>query len=383
MFCSVEGVILPFVKGQNSPELEKMYGRKAYCPPEEFEGIAGRFYRNNGDGTFTDETEKAGFLPAPGKTLGVAEFDYNRDGWPDLVVANDVEADLLFKNNGDGTFKEIGIASGIAFGDRGESRAGMGIDAGVVDNSGRESVIVGNFSSEMIGVYTYKGNDLFSDRAAASRIGQPSIMMLTFGIFLFDVEYDGDLDMMTANGHIWAIKPSLDGSSFRQRPRLFLNSGDGTFADAPLVKGSIFEQKIVARGASYGDYDRDGDLDVLFTENNGPAHLWENQLSDANYLRVRLEGKASNKEGISSQLVAVIAGKRMYRRIRTGSSYLSLSEKVASFGLGNSTSVDSLLVQWPNSRQMDILLDIESNQEIKVIEGTGSYEVMATAVATK
>jgi hypothetical protein len=259
----------------------------------------------------------------------------------------------------------------------------MGIDAGVVDISGRESVVVGNFSSEMIGVYSYKGNDLFSDRASASRIGQPSIMMLTFGIFLFDVEYDGDLDMMTANGHIWAIRPSMDGSTFRQKPGLFLNSGDGTFADAPLVKGSVFEQMIVARGACYGDYDRDGDLDVLLTENNGPAHLWENQLSDANYLRVRLEGRASNKEGISSQLVAVIDGKRMYRRIRTGSSYLSISEKVASFGLGNSTHVDSLFVQWPNSSQMDILVDLESNQEIKVIEGSGSYEVMATAVATK
>ncbi len=378
MFCSVEGVIMPFVKGQNFAELEKQVGRKAYCPPNEFEGIAGTFYRNNGDGTFKDETEKAGFLPAPGKTLGVAEFDYNRDGWPDLVVANDVEADLLFKNNGDGTFKEIGVASGIAYGDRGEARAGMGIDVGVVDNSGQESIFVGNFSSEMIGVYKYKGNDLFSDRAASSKVGQPSIMILTFGLFLFDVEYDGDLDMMTANGHIWAIRPSMDGSPFRQNPKLFINNGEGTFADAPITKGSVFDQKMVARGASYGDYDRDGDLDVLLTENNGPVHLWRNDASNVNYLRVFLEGTKSNKEGISSQIIAVVDGQRMYRRPRIGSSYLSQSEKVVSFGLGESTHVDSLIVQWP-SGQEDIFTDLKGNQEIKVIEGSKVFYALTTA----
>jgi hypothetical protein len=230
----------------------------------------------------------------------------------------------------------------------------------------------------MIGVYKYTGNDLFSDRAAVSQIGQPSFLSLTFGLFLFDVEYDGDLDLLAANGHIWVIRPTLDGSTFRQKAQLFVNRGDGVFKYADSVPGGAFNQKIVARGASYGDYDRDGDLDVLINENSGPAHLWRNELSGANYLRVRLEGKTSNKEGISSQLMAVVGGKKMYRRMRTGSSYLSQSEKIVSFGLGESTHVDSLIVQWPSGKE-DIIVDLKANQELNVIEGTGRYEVIPPA----
>lgn len=373
IFCSVQGVVMP-VTGQ-SEKLEKQFGQKAYCPPNEFQGIAGRFYRNNGDGTFADETEAAGFLSVPGKSLGVAEFDYNRDGWPDIVIANDAEPDQLYKNKGDGTFVEIGKMSGIAFGDRGEARAGMGIDTGVLDDSGQESVLIGNFSSEMIGVYRHNSDGLFVDRAAMSKIGHSSFYSLTFGLVLFDVEYDGDLDMLAANGHIWAIRPSLDGSTFRQKSQLFVNRGDGVFSLAQAAPGSVFEQMMVARGASIGDYDRDGDLDVLITENGGPAHLWRNELSGANYLRVQLEGKASNTEGIGSQIIAVVGKKRMFRRIRTGSSYLSQSEKVASFGLGKNTQVDSLLVYWPGG-QTDVLLDLQGNQELQVLEGTGRYEVL-------
>jgi len=373
IFCSVQGVVSTI--NEKLSELSKKFGRKAHCSPSEFPGIGGRFYRNKGDGTFKDETNAAGFLPSPGKSLGVAECDYNQDGWPDIIVANDIEADQLYKNNGDGTFTEIGKASGMAFGDRGESRAGMGIDAGVVDKSGRETFFVGNFSSEMIGVYKYSGHDLFRDRASASKIGIPSYLSLTFGLFLFDADYDGDLDLFVANGHIWAIRPSMDGSTYRQKSQLFLNKGNGIFTHLKSVPGNAFGQKMVARASSYGDYDRDGDLDILLTENNGPAHLWRNELNAANYLRVRLQGEKSNAEGISSQIVATVNGTKMYRRMRTGSSYLSQSEKVVSFGLGEIKSVDSLLVQWP-SGQEDLFTDLEANQELKLIEGTSQYQVV-------
>ena len=367
IFCSIQGVVILDTRG--AKDLEKTYGRKVYCPPGEFSGLTNRFYQNKGDGTFTDGTETAGFITAPMKSLGVAAFDYNRDVWPDVVVTNDGEPDLLYKNNGDGTFTETGKASGIAFGETGNARAGMGVDVGVVDESGQESIFIGNFSSEMIGVYRYEGNDQFMDRAAASRIGQPSYLTLTFGLMLFDVEYDGDLDMLAANGHVWAIRPTLDGSTYRQKPQLFVNQGDGVFTHATSVPGGVFGQLLVARGASYADYDRDGDLDILITENGGPAHLWRNELSDANYLRVYLQGTDSNNEGLGSQVIAVVDGMRMYRRIRTGSSYLSQSEKVASFGLGEHNRVDSLLVQWP-SGQVDVLVNLNGNQELKVIEGT-------------
>ena len=373
IFCSIQGVVIIDTGGATN--LEQQYGQKVYCAPNEFEGISSRFYRNNGDGTFADETEQAGFFQQPGKSLGVTEFDYNRDGWPDVMVANDAEPDLLYKNNKDGTFSEIGQKSGVAFDEAGYARAGMGIDAGVVDETGQESIFIGNFSSEMIGVYTYTGNDQFVDRSATSRIGQPSYLTLTFGLILLDLEYDGDLDLLTANGHVWAVRPSLDGSTYRQKPQLFVNNGQGIFNEAKQIPGGAFSQELVARGAIYADYDRDGDLDVLLTENNGPVHLWRNELSDANYLRVRVQGTTSNKEGLGAQVVAVSGGKRMHRRIRTGSSYLSQSEKVASFGLGNSSRIDSLLVKWPNGT-VDTFTDLATNQEINVVEGTGTFEVI-------
>lgn len=377
IFCSIQGIVIVDTGG--AQDLERSYGQKVYCPPGEFTGLINRFYRNKGDGSFADETEKAGFLTPPMKSLGVMEFDFNRDSWPDLVVTNDAEPDLLYKNNGNGTFTEIGKPGGIAYGERGNARAGMGIDAGVVDESGQESIFIGNFSSEMIGVYKYTGNDQFMDRAAASKIGQPSYLTLTFGLLLFDVEYDGDLDLLAANGHVWAIRPTLDGSTYRQQPQLFVNRGDGVFSHVTAIPGGAFDQLLVARGASYGDYDRDGDLDVLLTENGGPAHLWRNELKEANYLRVYLKGTDSNNEGLGSQVIVVADGKRMYRRIRTGSSYLSQSEKVASFGLGENTSADSLLVQWP-SGQVDVFADLEGNQEIEVTEGAARFDVVPTNV---
>lgn len=366
IFCSIQGVVI--INTLGATNLEESYGQKVYCAPNEYEGLSSRFYRNNGDGTFTEETEEAGFLAAPGKSLGVASFDYNQDGWPDVMVANDAEADMLFKNKGDGTFEEIGERSGVAYDEMGYSRAGMGIDTGVVDESGNETIFVGNFSSETIGVYKYIGNDQFEDRAASSRIGQPSYLTLTFGLTLFDIEYDGDLDLMAANGHVWAVRPSLDGSTYRQKSQLFVNTGNGIFTQPTPVPGAALDQLMVARSISYADFDKDGDLDLLITENNGPAHLWQNELTDANYLRVRLQGKESNREGIGAQITAVTRNGRMHRRIRTGSSYLSQSEKVASFGLNNRTKVDSLIIQWP-SGEMDVLLDVEGNQEITVIEG--------------
>lgn len=378
IFCSIQGIVIVDTRGTKN--LEEQYGQKVYCPPSEFAGLANNFYRNTGNGTFIDETEATGFRNVASKTLGVVTLDYNRDGWPDLVVTNDAQPDFLYKNNGDGTFTEIGERSGIALGEMGNARAGMGVDAGVVDKSGQESIFVGNFSSEMIGVYKYTGNDQFQDRAAASKIGQPSYLTLTFGLFLFDIEYDGDLDLLAANGHVWAIRPTLDGSTYRQKPQLFVNNGDGLFTLATSPAGGVLNQELVARGASYADFDRDGDLDILFTENGGRVHLWRNELSNANYLRVQLKGNTSNREGLGAQISILVDGEKQYRRMRTGASYLSQSEKVVSFGLNNNTMVDSLVVHWP-SGQVDRFADVPGNQQIKVTEGSQQVEPMARQTA--
>ncbi len=348
-------------------------GTKDYCPPGMYVGVENTYYHNNGDGTFTDQTAKAGFANAPGKSLGIAELDFNEDGWPDLVIANDGERTLLYENDRDGTFTEKGTIAGIAYSEMGEARAGMGIDAGVTDSTGHVSVFVGNFSQEMVGVYRYTGKGWFADRSALSKIGRPTLPMLTFGLFLMDVDFDCDLDLFIANGHVYPIRTKfMDGITYRQPAQLFLSNNAGTFDEVGKKLGGVFAQPMVARGAAYGDYDRDGDADILLTENSGAVHLWRNDFNDPNFLRVRLEGKQSNRDGVSARIVAVVGKHRMERRVRTGSSYLSASEKTVTFGLGASARVDSVLVYWPSARA-DQFVGVAAKQEIRVIEGVGSF----------
>lgn len=347
---------------------------KSYCTPELYTGIPSRFYRNNGDGTFSDKTESAGFLPAPGKTLGIVEFDFNRDGWPDLAVANDTQRDLLYKNNGDGTFEEIGAFSGIGYDENGRARAGMGIDAGIVDPGGKETIFVGNFSKEMIGVYRYLDNGLFNDRAAASKIGRPSLLTLTFGLFLFDVDLDGDLDLYAANGHVQEeIEVTQDGITYREPPHLFINDGNGKFIDKQKEAGEALRLPVVGRGAVYCDFDRDGDLDILTTENGGPAHLLRNDSEHQNqYLRVKLVGRKSNRSACGSRVVAYAEGMMQERRVRTGSSFLSSAEKTVTFGLGSQAAADSLIVYWP-SGIVEKFTNISANQVFTVTENSDGH----------
>ena len=363
---------------------------KSYCTPEVFEGTPPRFYRNNGDGTFTEQTETAGIRPAPGKALGATMLDYNRDGWVDLGVANDQERNLLYENQGEGTFVERGVLSGIAFSDEGRARAGMGIDAGVVDGTGQETLFVGNFSNEMIGAYQHLEKGLFVNQAAASRIGFPSLLTLTFGLFLFDVDLDGDLDLFAANGHVQEdIEPVRDNIGYRQRPQLFINRGDGRFelrAPADGV-GNPLAEPIVARGAAYADYDRDGDQDILVTENGERAHLWRNNAREQSQqerlhtLSIQLEGRRSNRDGIGATVTAAVAGRHLRRMVTTGSSYLSHPEKAVVLGLGRGSRVDTLRVHWP-SGQMDQFIDVAANQSVRIVEGQATLQYVPLSAST-
>ncbi len=355
---------------------------KDYCTPQSYTGVPGRFYRNNGDGTFTDRTEAAGFLSATGKALGVIELDVNRDGWPDLMVANDTDPNQLFINRGDGTFEERGMLSGVAYDENGKTRAGMGIDAGVVDSTGEVSIFIGHFTQEMIGVWRHRGNGVFIDRAAASKIGRPSLKTLTFGLFLFDADLDGHLDLFAANGHVNpGIEQISDVFTYAEPVHLFRNRGDGTFEDvAPLI-GGVLQQPLVARGAAYADYDRDGDVDVLLCENAGGLHLWRNDLDSDAFLRVHVEGRTSNRSGLGTHLVALAGGHRMERRITSGASYLSASEQVATFGLGTHPQVDSLIVTWPGGR-VERFGPLAAGQEVLIVEGTGTVRPLSPHTAT-
>ena len=352
---------------------------KDYCTPHQYEGTPGRFYRNNGDGTFAERTQEAGLSGSPGKTLGSASLDFNNDGWTDVVVANDTERDLLYRNKGDGTFEEIGVASGMAFDRNGRARAGMGVDVAVLDGSGQPTIAIGNFSEEMVGLYRYMGNGLFMDQAPASGIGMPSLLSLTFGLFFFDVDLDSDLDLLLANGHIVEHIERIQSSiTYRQPAQLFLSQNDGTFDLATNIEGGVFEQKLVGRGAAYGDFDRDGDLDILITENGGPAHLWRNELNPkeqraVHFLRVHLEGAPHNRDALGARLIAVTGNRRQEWRVRTGGSYLSQSEKTATFGLGAATLIDTLRIYWPSGR-VDVFEQVQADQELRLVEGQTKLE---------
>ena len=359
-----------------SPESDiycsRVEDRKSYCTPEAYPGVGSRFYRNNGDGTFSDGSDLGDFGTAPGKTLAALSLDYNRDGWPDLVVANDTQRDLLFVNQGDGTFEERGVPSGIAFDESGRARAGMGIDAGVVDQTGETTVFVGHFSAEMVGVYRHAMNGFFVDRAAISRIGRPSLPTLTFGLLLFDADLDQDLDLFTANGHITEdVEEVEEGILYRQQSQLYLNSAEGTFHEMTPAPANALSSFLIARGAAWADYDRDGDIDVLVTENGGPAHLWRNEQEAGNYLRIRLEGSRSNRDGIGSRIVVHVGTSRLERYVRSGSSYLSQSQLDAHFGLGSATAVDSLAVYWP-SGIVTRLGATQGNRTLQVAEDAAS-----------
>lgn len=364
-----------------TPETDKFCahenGEKAYCIPAVYDGVASSYYHNDGDGTFTERTEEAGFtaVRAPGKSLGVTTMDYDRDGWPDLMVANDGMGDFLFRSDGDGTFTEVGMRTGVAFSEHGEARAGMGIASGDLENSGRTSVVVGNFSEEMIGVYRYDGRGSFVDRAGASQVGYDSMLSLTFGLFLSDLDLDGFLDLFAANGHVYPYRTAdQDDISYRQNPQVFLNRGDGTFRELAELEGGLLESKLVARGAAYGDYDRDGDVDLLVTENGGPAHLWRNDSEGGSFLRVRVRGRASNRDGLGAEVIVRAGGERMRRRVQTGSSYLSQSETTVTFGLGAARRADSLIVAWPSGR-VDRFADLAGDRQLHVVEGADSVAV--------
>ena len=343
-------------------------GQADYCAPATYTGTQSHYYHNNGDGSFTERTAEAGFADTPGKSLAVAEWDFNRDGRSDLVVVNDGEPDLLYLNNGDGTFAEKGVERGIAYGEHGEARAGMGVDVGVADSTGRPSIFIGNFSSEMIGVYRQTESAWFGDRAAISRIGRPSLTTLAFGVLLFDADLDTDLDLFVANGHVY-LEP-VDGSGYRQPPHLFVNKGDGTFIDMADSVGGVFRDPIVARAVARADYDRDGDLDLLVTENKGPVHLFRNDSRGGGVVRVRLEAPSRNRDALGAQVTAVVGAVRMQRRVRTGSGYLSQSEKVLTFGVGPASQIDTLLVRWPNGNT-ETFTDLPAGYEVHLIEGEG------------
>jgi hypothetical protein len=344
---------------------------KSYCTPESYKGASLRLWHNNGNGTFTDVTKKAGLWDPTSKSLGIAILDANQDGWPDIAVSNDTQPNKLYINNRNGTFTEKGIPEGVAYSEDGVARAGMGIDAADYDQSGYPSLLVTNFSNQMIALYQNQKNGLFVDVAPTSEIGRSSLLTLGFGCFFFDYNLDGWPDIYVADGH---LDPDIEHIQRRVRyaepPHLFRNLNGKGFDDVAAEMGRAFDAPRVARGAAYGDINNDGAPDLIITANGGPAALFLNQGTTNHALRIRLIGTKSNRDGIGSVVRVKSADSSQKLMLRSGSSYLSASELVLTFGLGSATRADVVEVHWP-SGAVDRLTNINADQIITVREGSG------------
>ena len=404
--------------------LEKVNGGylKGYSGPPSYDGLPSHLYRNLGNGRFADVSAKAGiYAPMPnlvgqlalkvyptpdpalpmdsndlrqlrssprkqqGKSLGVSICDYNNDGWPDIFVTNDTVRDYLFENQKNGTFKEVAELCGIAFDPNGKARAGMGVDFGDIDHSGRESAVIGNFAYESLGLYQNQGG-VFTETSAATGIAGSSKRFLTFGCLFLDIDNDGWLDILSANGHVLdTVESTQRGQSYAQRPLLFINRGENPvkFNEVGRNSGPALNEPIVGRGIACADFDLDGDVDVVIAANGDKPILMRNNLSanvrKNNVLRLELEGTKSNRSAIGAVVEAVISSPeaaktaklvKLRRTVKSGSSFQSQSELPLTLGLGAAKEIKALTVFWP-SGQKTISGPLAVNQNLLVREGQG------------
>ncbi len=352
---------------------------KSYCTPESYHGASVRLWHNRGDGTFEDVTKRAGLFDDTSKSLGIAVLDANQDGWPDLAISNDTQPNKLYINNRNGTFTEKAVSAGVAYSEDGVVRAGMGIDAVDYDHSGFPSILISNFSNQMMALYHNEQNGLFVDVAAQSQIGRSTLLTLGFGCFFFDYDLDGWPDIYAANGHIDPDIEKIQKTVHYAEPaHLFHNLGNGQFRNVTQEIGGSFAAPRVARGAAYGDINNDGSPDIVVMTNGGPPALFRNSGSANHGLRIKLVGTKSNRDGIGA-VVFVKAGQLAQKSMmRSGSSYLSSSELVLTFGIGQATKADAIEVYWP-SGAVDKLSAIDADRVLTIKEGSGIVEQKAFA----
>lgn len=345
--------------------------QKAYCTPEAYRGATCWLFRNRGDGTFEDATASSGIFDSTSKSLGVAMFDYDQDGWTDLFVANDTEPNKLYHNLRDGRFEDAALRAGVAFSTDGKARGGMGVDAGDYDNSGIPALVVANFDSEMVGFYTANRRGIYTDRAPQTEIGRRSRLSLGFGTFFFDADLDGLLDLFVANGHIDDEYSFRKNVQYAQPPHLFMNQGKGSFVDVAAKIGGAFAEPKVGRGAAFADYDRDGDLDVLVTTNHGRAYLYRNDLPGGKRsVRLRLIGTKSNRDAIGAVVKLYTGQDAGSRMVKSGSSYQSQSEMALTFGLDRRDVAERIVITWP-SGAVEEHRNLRAGRLYEVTEGKG------------
>lgn len=325
-----------------------------YCGPQAYEGTPDILYRNEGNGIFRDVTAEAGMTQQTayliGTGLGVVWTDYDDDGDPDLYVANDQAANFLYRNRGDGTFEDVSILSGAAYNEEGVAEAGMGLDAGDFDNDGDFDLFLTHLSFETNTLYRNTGQGTFEDQTYGAKLGTPSVLYLGFGTNFFDYDNDGHLDIFIANGHVMdnvhLTKPVL---SYEEKDQLFRNLGNGDFEDRSALSGAYFRTARVGRGAAFGDYDGDGDVDILVTNSNQPAVLLRNEVGTRNHwVALDLRGVKGNRDAIGARVKVKAGDLILIEEVRSATSYLSQNDLRLFFGLGDRDRVDEVEIRWPN-----------------------------------
>ena len=346
-------------------------GVHIYCGPHEYPGIRDTLYRNNGDGTFTDVTTRAG-VHNIGKGLGVLFTDYNNDGYPDIFVANDAVPDFLYLNNKDSTFTDIAITAGVAYNSEGRATASMGIASGDYDNDGVSDLFITNFSLEVNSLFHNDTDGFYTMTTFEAGLADSSFPKLGFGTQFFDADNDGWLDLFAANGHVWdnvsEITPSL---SYKQKCQIFGNTGNGQFRDLSETAGAFFKRSIVGRGVAIGDYNNDGAMDVLVTCCGEPPVLLQNDSQTHNYVKIRLVGTESNRDGIGAKVWVRTNEMTRFRELTCGGSYASGSERMLHFGIGAQETIQSIEVKWQSGHTQTLdFLNTGSpvNQVVRIVE---------------
>ena len=346
----------------------KIKGVLTYCQPQDFAGAADVLYRNNGDGTFTDVTRAVGVYQPRSRGLGVVWGDYDNDGYLDLYVANDTNENHLFRNNGDSSFSDMAFYAGVALSENGEMESGMGVDFGDYDNDGFLDLIVTNFQDEVATLYHNDGNGFFTDVSYLSGTGEKTVSSLGWGAYFFDYDNDGAKDIFIANGHVYNNVESFNNeTTYAQPNHLFRNLGDGRFREV----AAEFAQKASSRGAAFADYDNDGDIDILVTNSNRRPQLLRNDGGNRNnWIKVRVVGTASNRAGIGARVKIVTGDTFQLAEVKSGSGYLCQNDLVVHFGLGTDTVIDKISVTFPSGRVTE-MERVPVNQLIEIEEPGG------------
>jgi len=345
------------------------YGDKPYCSIQKFKGSPSKLFHNNRDGTFTDVSEKAGVANPNGKGLGVVTLDYDNDGRVDLFQANDAAANFLYHNNGNGTFSEVALEAGVAFDPNGNARGGMGVDAADIDGDGYLELFVANFSGETNALFHNERNGLFTETTNKLGLGTVSIPMSGFGANFFDYNNDGLVDIFVLNGHPFEpINKIVPETTYAEPPFLFEQTTTG-FRDVAAEHGTALKKFYSGRGSAVGDFDNDGDSDLLLTNVGEPPVLLRNDGGNQNHwLGIRLIGTKSNRDSIGAKVVITAGGKRWTKQLLGGRSYCSASDTRLLFGLGETTSLQTVKVWWPSGERSS-LKDVRLNQYLTIKEG--------------